>query len=66
MVWIHPFPASSIEEILAGDPVLWGSVVRVADTYFSLAASQGSTPGCGGTIERIVFPITLHARAAIR
>ena len=63
VAWIHPFPASSIEEILAGDPVLWGSVVRVADTYFSLAASQGSTPGCGGTIERIVFPITLHAHA---
>ena len=65
IAWVHAFPGSATEQIIAGDPVLWGHVVEVAEVAFSRAASQGSSAwrGSGQFIDRIIFPITLHAHA---
>ena len=61
--WVCAFPASKTHEIMAGDPVTWGSACEVEENFFSRAATQGSTEWHGGVIERIVFPITLPVHA---
>ena len=61
IAWVRLFPMTKDMEIVAGADVPWSQVVEVAEEFFGDAATLATN--AGGTVKRIVFPITLFVNA---
>ena len=67
IVWLNPFPADDVAQVISGDPPEWQQVVQVADAFMCLDADQAGAlapPQGKSRIKRLIFPVVLpvHVR----
>ena len=66
LLWLNPFPVSTVAQQIAGDPPRWRIVLEAVDKFMTLEAAEerslASPQGASKQVARLLFPITVAAR----